>query len=118
MDVRDALGRENAKVGDKLEVTLLEGAEYFNGCTEAPTVDLAGYDPPEQQTETPGMKVIGYLDEVQNDRVVMRAGTGGKRPRDNYEVAGAWYVHQDAVHSIEVQRARGDQRNSSIDICV
>ncbi len=91
--------RAQHDVGSRLELTLFEGAEYYDGSTPAPTVNMQGYDPTDKMTKNPGMKVTGYVvrydTHPESGRVVMTP-TSGEKPWPNL---GTWYVDEKCIHS-------------------
>lgn len=88
-------------LGKLVEVTLFQGAEFYDDYTPAPTVNPMGYDPSEEMSPEPGFKFSGYVHEMKNDHFTLAMGINS-----NGEVLPAWYggnhflhFHEKAIHS-------------------
>jgi hypothetical protein len=94
--------------GSRIEITLMQGAEYFNGYTPAPTVDMQGWDAGDNMQDAPGRKIIGYIKEVKSkssrtetdntiEKVVMYPTDSNMD--DGSHHFSAWYVNVSCIHS-------------------
>jgi hypothetical protein len=114
----EVLKEKNLPLGSRLEITLLDGADFNNGMGPAPTVDPHGFNGPESQTDKPGAKFIGYLSSIEKDRLFIHMGYdpefSGKKftirhptgPEINdWYYSGSnqyFYFHRKAIHSISL----------------
>ena len=94
-------------VGNLVEIILKEGAEWYNGWSQAPTVDPQGYQPPGDKSllEMPGIRTVGYVGEYQRNKVTL-APSWGLRQWGAHEPtvgpiyeSGSCFVHADVIHS-------------------
>ena len=99
--------RADIHLGTLVEITLKEGAEWYNGWTQAPTVNPQGYKSPEEGilTGKPGLQGAGYVGKLENDRVTLapvweigRHPEHGDQRGPHYE-AGSYFVHGDVIYS-------------------
>ena len=111
-----AMQEADINLGSKVEITLREGAQWYDGSTPAPTVNPQGYCAPEEDegkmTDDPGMLCIGYVGQFENNRVTI-APMWGQNPYrlrnanvGPVYVAGNYFVHGDTIHSF--RRLRSD----------
>ncbi len=95
--------RSDLNIGNLVEITLKDGAEWDNGWSPAPTVDPQGYRAPRGETlpAIPGLRTVGYIAEYKTDRLTLAPAWGNmeqSRPGPRFE-AGSCYVHENAILS-------------------
>ena len=97
--------QQGVEIGSRLEITLFEGADYYNGYTEAPTTNPEGFDPIKTMTENPGSKYLGFVHEFnyKYNRITLSMGRG----RENSVVPAFdgnrfYYFDEKVIHSYAV----------------
>ncbi|MBN2051917.1 hypothetical protein JW756_00260 [Candidatus Woesearchaeota archaeon] len=100
----DDLKKSGVDKGNKLEITLFEGAEFYDGATPAPTTNMQGYDPSNNMQSAPGMKITGYVMELKrSDLKEYGLGTIERVIMQNTDRScfstHIWYVDTMCIHS-------------------
>ncbi len=57
-----------------VEIRLFKGAEYYNGYTEAPTINPRGYDASEKMTKEAGPGFSGYIRKFEKGKISISFG--------------------------------------------
>lgn len=89
-------------IGSRVELILKQGAEWYNGYTEAPTVNPVGYLPPDDKSlliDYPGLLATGYVAKMAPDRITLTpvwSITHKGRIEPVYG-AGTYFVHGDVI---------------------
>jgi hypothetical protein len=105
----EELKESGVKEGSRLEITLFEGAEYYDGSTPAPTTNMQGFDPCEEMKKTPGRKVSGYVRELKTidltedgmgviEEIIMHSLS---EPVEHPHRMSTWYVDAKCIHSYQ-----------------
>jgi hypothetical protein len=89
-----------AKPGVEVQIGLFKGAEYYNGHTEAPTINPRGYSASGKMTKEAGHGFLGYVTKFDKGKISV---SFGRDPEEKKSLESELYFWGDVIRDFVVR---------------